>query len=89
MNTDPDLLRVIASALVDFGDLTSLTALQLMLEGLNEAKVVTPEQMSRVVENMAAYLELLPLEASAQAWLVILNLLDTFLRWSPKAYRYI
>ena len=73
-------MRVIASALVDFSDLTSLTALQLMLEGLNEAKVVTPEQMSRVVENMAAYLELLPLEAGAQAWLVILHLLDTFLR---------
>lgn len=74
------MLRVIASALVDFTDLTSLASLQLVLEGLAEVKVVTAEQMAHVVDNLATYLELLPLDAGAQAWLPILNLLDAFLR---------
>ena len=74
------MLRVIASALVDFSDLTSLAALQLMLEGLAEVKMPTSEQMTHVVDNLATYLELLPLDASAQTWLAILNLLDAFLR---------
>ena len=74
------MLKTIASALVDFSDLNCMTALQLLLEGVNETKNITTQQMARLVENMAAYLDCISLDGNTGSWNAILNQFDVFLR---------
>ena len=74
------MLKTMATALVDFSDLNCLTALQILLEGINETKSITNDQMGRLVENIASYLDYISLEGNTSTWSAILNHFDTFLR---------
>ena len=77
---EAEMRKTIAAALVDFSDLNCLTALQILLEGVNDTKTISPEQMGRLVENIAAYLDYISLEGNTSTWSAIVNHFDTFLR---------
>ena len=86
---EADMLKSLATALVDFADLNCLTALQLLLEGVNDTKTISAEQMSRLVDNLAAYLDFISLEGNTSTWSAILNHFDTFLRLASTMKRHL
>ncbi|CAH2007924.1 unnamed protein product [Acanthoscelides obtectus] len=76
--------KSLVQALVDFNELNPVSPLQLMLEVLNSKKTLPIEVLPTVLQNMACYLNCLPLEAalgpSTSLWCTILQQLEVFYR---------
>ncbi len=53
------------------------------LQGINEMKTTTNEQMIKVVNNLATYMDFIALETNSPAWPAILVQFDLFFRRLP------
>ncbi|ELU08396.1 hypothetical protein CAPTEDRAFT_227700 [Capitella teleta] len=80
---DTEFLKTLASALVDFSELNCHNALLLLLEGVNDMKTVTSEQMMLVVSNLSTFMDYVAMETASPAWNNILLQLDIFFRRLP------
>lgn len=76
--------RSVAQALMDFNELNPIAPLQLLLESLNSKKTIPIETLPMIIENMACYLDCLPLEAGlgsiAPLWNALLAQLEILFR---------
>ena len=55
----------------------------LYFKGINERKNMSPEDMLKVVNNLAKYMECFTLETTSPAWANILAQFDVFFRRLP------
>lgn len=67
-------------ALADFVELNPMAPMQLLLEGLNDRKTLPQDNILRIMENVASYMDCLQLEISVSAWVGILTHFETFFR---------
>ncbi|GAB6020639.1 hypothetical protein CHUAL_003310 [Chamberlinius hualienensis] len=77
---DPSFFKTVVMALSDFNELNPLAPLQILLEGLNERKTLPVDNITRVMNNMAIYMDSLQLETPSAVWANILPQFDIFLR---------
>ncbi|CAG7837387.1 unnamed protein product [Allacma fusca] len=75
-----DIFKAISFALTDFNELNPVAPLQLLFEALNSKKTLLMDTVTPVIENIAIYLECLPLEAASSTWTSVIPLAETFLR---------
>ncbi|XP_041355146.1 protein unc-79 homolog isoform X3 [Gigantopelta aegis] len=80
---DPHFFKTMATALVDFNELTSHAPLQLVLEGLNQRKTLPHENIMLLLSNISIYLNCITLESSTPMWANILAQFDLFFRRLP------
>jgi len=78
-----DCLKTISAALLDFSDLNSFAALQILLDAVNEMKNFTHEQLTNVLNNLATYIDCIVLDSSSPIWMNILAQLEVFFRKLP------
>ncbi|CAD5115352.1 DgyrCDS4332 [Dimorphilus gyrociliatus] len=79
-----DLLKTIATALIDFQDLNCFMALQSILEGVNEMKNINDDQIINAVQNLAVFMDYVAMETQTPTWNNILPLFDIFFRRLPQ-----
>lgn len=74
--------KSIAQALIDFNELNPTGPLQLLTEFLNSRKTLPSEQLPIIIENMACYMDCLPLEGlgPGSSSVVLLQQIDTLFR---------
>ncbi|XP_017778696.1 PREDICTED: protein unc-79 homolog [Nicrophorus vespilloides] len=76
--------KSVIQALIDFNELGPVAPLQLLLETLNSKKTLPVESMPIILENMACYLDCLPLEAAlgptSPIWNNVLQQLEILFR---------
>nr|KAG5704260.1 hypothetical protein BaRGS_012548 [Batillaria attramentaria] len=77
---DPNFFKTMASALVDFNELTSHAPLLFLLEGLNERKNLPQDTIMLTLNNLSTYLTCVSLESSVPMWTNILTQFDIFFR---------
>ncbi|OXA59651.1 Protein unc-79 [Folsomia candida] len=75
-----DVFKSITVSLTDFTELNPVAPLQMLLEALNARKSLIMDTVAHVIENMAVYLECLPLEAASVTWTSVIPLFEAFLR---------
>ncbi|XP_043553117.1 protein unc-79 homolog isoform X4 [Chiloscyllium plagiosum] len=81
---DGSFLRTLASSLMDFNELSSVAALNQLLEGLNNKKnLPAGGAMLRCLDNIATYMEALPMDLPSNLWTTICNQFQTFLTKLP------
>ncbi|XP_064622108.1 protein unc-79 homolog isoform X4 [Lineus longissimus] len=89
---EPDFMKTMASALVDFPELNCYSPLQFILEvcssdsdteGVNSKKSLPSENIMLLLENLAAYMDCLTLETPNTLWPNILAHFDAFFRKLP------
>ncbi|KAJ7990743.1 hypothetical protein DPEC_G00290080 [Dallia pectoralis] len=81
---DGGFLRTLASALIDFNELSSVAALNQLLEGLNNKKSLPAGgAMLHCLENIATFMEALPMDSPSNLWTTICNQFQTFLTKLP------
>ncbi|XP_078418310.1 protein unc-79 homolog [Cetorhinus maximus] len=81
---DGSFLRTLASSLMDFNELSSVAALNQLLEGLNNKKSLPAGgAMLRCLDNIATYMEALPMDLPSNLWTTICNQFQTFLTKLP------
>ncbi|XP_072313225.1 protein unc-79 homolog isoform X1 [Eucyclogobius newberryi] len=81
---DGSFLRTLASSLIDFNDLSSVAALNMLLEGLNNKKSLPAGgTMLHCLENIATFMEALPMDSPSNLWTTICNQFQTFLTKLP------
>uniref|UniRef100_A0A0L8FRX5 Uncharacterized protein n=1 Tax=Octopus bimaculoides TaxID=37653 RepID=A0A0L8FRX5_OCTBM len=80
---DTNFWKTMASALIDFNELTCHTPMQLLLEGLNNKKTLPSENIMLLLSNLATYLNCIPLETSSPLWPNILTQFEIFFRHLP------
>eukprot|EP00066_Takifugu_rubripes_P028448 XP_011617714.1 PREDICTED: protein unc-79 homolog [Takifugu rubripes] len=81
---DGSFLRTLASSLIDFNELSSVAALNMLLEGLNNKKSLPAGgTMLHCLENIASFMEALPMESPSNLWTTICNQFQTFLTKLP------
>ncbi|XP_056445707.1 protein unc-79 homolog [Gadus chalcogrammus] len=81
---DGSFLRTLASSLVDFNDLSSVAALNMLLEGLNNKKSLPAGgTMLHCLDNIATFMEALPMDSPSNLWTTICNQFQTFLAKLP------
>uniref|UniRef100_A0A674GXP6 Unc-79 homolog, NALCN channel complex subunit n=1 Tax=Taeniopygia guttata TaxID=59729 RepID=A0A674GXP6_TAEGU len=81
---DGSFLRTLATSLMDFSELSSIAALSQLLEGLNNKKnLPAGGAMLRCLENIAAFMEALPMDSPSNLWTTISNQFQTFLTKLP------
>uniref|UniRef100_A0A4W3HGP9 Unc-79 homolog, NALCN channel complex subunit n=1 Tax=Callorhinchus milii TaxID=7868 RepID=A0A4W3HGP9_CALMI len=81
---DGSFLRTLASSLMDFNELSSVAVLNQLLEGLNNKKnLPAGGAMLRCLDNIATYMEALPMDSPSTLWTTICNQLQTFLTKLP------
>nr|XP_033809162.1 protein unc-79 homolog [Geotrypetes seraphini] len=81
---DGSFLRTLATALMDFNELSSIAALSQLLEGLNNKKnLPTGGGMLRCLENIATFMEALPMDSPSNLWTTICNQFQTFFAKLP------
>uniref|UniRef100_A0A671W6R9 Unc-79 homolog, NALCN channel complex subunit n=1 Tax=Sparus aurata TaxID=8175 RepID=A0A671W6R9_SPAAU len=81
---DGSFLRTLASSLIDFNELSSVAALNMLLEGLNNKKSLPAGgTMLHCLENIATFMEALPMDSPSNLWTTICNQFQTFLAKLP------
>ncbi|XP_058847508.1 protein unc-79 homolog isoform X1 [Acipenser ruthenus] len=81
---DGSFLRTLASSLMDFNELSSVAALSMLLEGLNNKKSLPAGgPMLHCLENIATFMEALPMDSPSSLWTTICNQFQTFLTKLP------
>ncbi|XP_054989625.1 protein unc-79 homolog isoform X13 [Sorex araneus] len=81
---DGTFLRTLASSLMDFNELSSIAALSQLLEGLNNKKnLPAGGAMIRCLENIATFMEALPMDSPSSLWTTISNQFQTFFAKLP------
>ncbi|XP_069494073.1 protein unc-79 homolog isoform X6 [Ambystoma mexicanum] len=81
---DGSFLRTLASSLMDFNELSSIAALSQLLEGLNNKKnLPAGGAMLRCLENIATFMEALPMDTPSNLWTTICNQFQTFFTKLP------
>uniref|UniRef100_A0A668ABL4 Unc-79 homolog, NALCN channel complex subunit n=1 Tax=Myripristis murdjan TaxID=586833 RepID=A0A668ABL4_9TELE len=81
---DGSFLRTLASALIDFNELSSVAALNMLLEGLNNKKSLPAGgTMLHCLDNIATFMEALPMDSPSNLWTTICNQFQTFLTKLP------
>ncbi|XP_029453714.1 protein unc-79 homolog [Rhinatrema bivittatum] len=81
---DGSFLRTLATSLMDFSELSSIAALSQLLEGLNNKKnLPTGGAMLRCLENIATFMEALPMDSPSNLWTTICNQFQTFFAKLP------
>ncbi|XP_034153384.1 protein unc-79 homolog isoform X5 [Esox lucius] len=81
---DGGFLRTLASSLIDFNELSSVAALNQLLEGLNNKKSLPAGgAMLHCLENIATFMEALPMDSPSNLWTTICNQFQTFLAKLP------
>ncbi|GFT07465.1 protein unc-79 homolog [Nephila pilipes] len=77
---EPEFYKTMACALADFTEVNQVTPLLLLFENLNDRKHLHHEVVFYILENVATYLDCLPLESCMPSWVNFLQQLDLFLR---------
>nr|XP_042898256.1 protein unc-79 homolog isoform X2 [Parasteatoda tepidariorum] len=77
---EPEFFKTMASALADFNELNQVTPLISLFENMNERKHLHFEVIFHMLDNVAIYLDYLPLESNMPQWASFLQQLDLFLR---------
>uniref|UniRef100_A0A8D8RWG0 Protein unc-79 homolog n=1 Tax=Cacopsylla melanoneura TaxID=428564 RepID=A0A8D8RWG0_9HEMI len=76
--------RSLVQSLLDFNDLNPMAPLHILLENLNSRKSVSTEKLVTILDNIACYMDFLPIEAGlgpgAISWQSVLTQLETFFR---------
>ncbi|XP_037687930.1 protein unc-79 homolog isoform X3 [Choloepus didactylus] len=81
---DGTFLRTLATSLMDFNELSSIAALSQLLEGLNNKKnLPAGGAMIRCLENIALFMEALPMDSPSSLWTTISNQFQTFFAKLP------
>eukprot|EP00063_Salmo_salar_P091427 XP_014066262.1 PREDICTED: protein unc-79 homolog isoform X4 [Salmo salar] len=81
---DGGFLRTLALSLIDFNELSSVAALNQLLEGLNNKKSLPAGgTMLHCLENIATFMEALPMDSPSNLWTTICNQFQTFLTKLP------
>ncbi|XP_053101822.1 protein unc-79 homolog isoform X5 [Hemicordylus capensis] len=81
---DGGFLRTLATSLMDFSELSSIAALSQLLEGLNNKKnLPAGGAMLRCLENIATFMEALPMDSPSNLWTTISNQFQTFFTKLP------
>ncbi|XP_041711014.1 protein unc-79 homolog isoform X1 [Coregonus clupeaformis] len=81
---DGGFLRTLAFSLIDFNELSSVAALNQLLEGLNNKKSLPAGgTMLHCLENVATFMEALPMDSPSNLWTTICNQFQTFLTKLP------
>uniref|UniRef100_A0A665WPN8 Unc-79 homolog, NALCN channel complex subunit n=1 Tax=Echeneis naucrates TaxID=173247 RepID=A0A665WPN8_ECHNA len=81
---DGSFLRTLASSLIDFNELSSVAALNMLLEGLNNKKSLPAgSTMLHCLDNIATFMEALPMDSPSNLWTTICNQFQTFLTKLP------
>ncbi|XP_008049182.1 protein unc-79 homolog [Carlito syrichta] len=81
---DGTFLRTLATSLMDFSELSSIAALSQLLEGLNNKKnLPAGGAMIRCLENIATFMEALPMDSPSSLWTTISNQFQTFFAKLP------
>ncbi|XP_044128552.1 protein unc-79 homolog isoform X2 [Bufo gargarizans] len=81
---DGSFLRTLAASLMDFNELSSFAALSQLLEGLNNKKnLPAGGTMLRCLENIASFMEALPIDSPSNLWTTICNQFQTFFTKLP------
>ncbi|XP_029340323.1 protein unc-79 homolog isoform X6 [Mus caroli] len=81
---DGTFLRTLATSLMDFNELSSIAALSQLLEGLNNKKnLPAGGAMIRCLENIATFMEALPMDSPSSLWTTISNQFQTFFAKLP------
>ncbi|KAL7992646.1 hypothetical protein Chor_016902 [Crotalus horridus] len=81
---DGSFLRTLATSLMDFSELSSIAALSQLLEGLNTKKnLPAGGGMLRCLENIATFMEALPMDSPSNLWTTISNQFQTFFTKLP------
>ncbi|XP_036397727.1 protein unc-79 homolog isoform X7 [Megalops cyprinoides] len=81
---DGSFLRTLALSLIDFNELSSVAALNQLLEGLNNKKSLPAgSTMLHCLDNIATFMEALPMDSPSNLWTTICNQFQTFLTKLP------
>ncbi|XP_063060311.1 protein unc-79 homolog [Engraulis encrasicolus] len=81
---DGSFLRTMANSLIDFNELSSVAALNQLLEGLNNKKSLPAgSAMLHCLENIAVYMEALAMDVPSNLWSSICNHFQTFFTRLP------
>ncbi|XP_028827164.1 protein unc-79 homolog isoform X3 [Denticeps clupeoides] len=81
---DGSFLRTLATSLIDFNELSSVAALNQLLEGLNNKKTLPAgSAMLHCLDNIASFMEALPMDSPSNLWTTICNQFQTFLTKLP------
>ncbi|XP_076833951.1 protein unc-79 homolog isoform X2 [Brachyhypopomus gauderio] len=81
---DGNFLRTLASSLIDFNELSSVAALSQLLEGLNNKKSLPAGgTILHCLDNIATFMEALPMDSPSNLWTTICNQFQTFLTKLP------
>ncbi|XP_071183757.1 protein unc-79 homolog isoform X7 [Salvelinus alpinus] len=81
---DGGFLRTLAFSLIDFNELSSVAALNQLLEGLNNKKSLPAGgTMLHCLGNIATFMEALPMDSPSNLWTTICNQFQTFLTKLP------
>lgn len=76
--------RSLVQSLLDFNDLNPMAPLQLLLENINSRKTLPTESLVTILDNIACYMDFLPIEAGlgpgAVSWASVLTQLEIFFR---------
>ncbi|XP_019601168.2 protein unc-79 homolog isoform X15 [Rhinolophus sinicus] len=81
---DGTFLRTLATSLMDFSELSSVAALSQLLEGLNNKKnLPAGGAMIRCLENIATFMEALPMDSPSSLWTTVSNQFQTFFAKLP------
>ncbi|XP_018085936.2 protein unc-79 homolog isoform X1 [Xenopus laevis] len=81
---DWSFLRTLANSLMDFSELSSFAALSQLLEGLNNKKnLPAGGAMLRCLDNIATFMEALPMDSPSNLWTTICNQFQTFFTKLP------
>ncbi|XP_015463394.3 protein unc-79 homolog isoform X1 [Astyanax mexicanus] len=81
---DGSFLRTLATSLIDFNELSSVAALSQLLEGLNNKKSLPAGgTMLHCLDNIATFMEALPMDSPSNLWTNICNQFQTFLTKLP------
>ncbi|XP_061751151.1 protein unc-79 homolog isoform X1 [Nerophis ophidion] len=81
---DGSFLRTLALSLIDFNELSSVAALNMLLEGLNNKKSLPAGgTMLHCLDNIATFMEALPMDSPSNLWTTICNQFQAFLTKLP------
>ncbi|XP_043119340.1 protein unc-79 homolog isoform X2 [Puntigrus tetrazona] len=81
---DGSFLRTLATSLIDFNELSSVAALSQLLEGLNNKKALPAGgTILHCLDNIATFMETLPMDSPSNLWTTICNQFQTFLTKLP------
>ncbi|XP_067224544.1 protein unc-79 homolog [Chanodichthys erythropterus] len=81
---DGSFLRTLATSLIDFNELSSVAALSQLLEGLNNKKSLPAGgAILHCLDNIATFMETLPMDSPSNLWTTICNQFQTFLTKLP------